>query len=123
MYSQLNAQMIRTRQEEIAARTIHPQDVVNVRADATSDRGPIRRRAWKGIAAFGVCVAATSVVAISDVSAHPRAAKQGNRVSTRQFQREMDALKATGFVASSCRVGGMVMTNYSTHQSVLLSWS
>jgi len=122
MYSQLNAQMIRARQEEIAARTIHPQDIPDVRAGATSRSARSRRRAGKAIAAFGVCVAATTVVAIGEASAHPRAAEQRSRVSPRQFQTEMKERRVAGFVATSCEVGGMRMTNYSTNQSVLLRW-
>jgi hypothetical protein len=82
----------------------------------------IRRHAWKAVAVLGVCVAAITGTAISDASAHPEAAKQRTHVSARQLQREMNALNSVGFVASSCEVGGTLMTNYSTNQSVLLTW-
>jgi hypothetical protein len=34
----------------------------------------------------------------------------------------MRALSAKGFVATSCTVGGTLMTNYSTNRSVLVKW-
>jgi hypothetical protein len=34
----------------------------------------------------------------------------------------MRTLRAQGFVATSCRVDGTLMTNYSTNQSVLVKW-
>jgi hypothetical protein len=82
----------------------------------------ISRRASKAVAVLGVCVAATTGVAITDASAHPAAAKQATHISARQLDREMNALRSVGFVASSCEVGGTRMTNYSTGQSVLLTW-
>jgi hypothetical protein len=122
MYSQLHAEVIRTRQQEVAARTIRPQDVQDIGAGVSSRSGHIRRRAGKAAAALGVCIAAASVVSIGDASAHPRAGKQRNHVTAQQLQREMNALETVGFVASSCEVGGTLMTNYSTNQSVLLTW-
>ncbi|MGO9906196.1 MAG: hypothetical protein ACLPY3_10820 [Solirubrobacteraceae bacterium] len=121
MYTQLPAEMIHTRQEEIPARTIDPHEVQDVRADAPRS-GRIPRRAGRAIAAVAVCVAATTVVAISDASANPQSAEHSSHVSASQLEREMRALQARGFVASSCEVGGTLMTNYRTNQSVLLSW-
>lgn len=121
MYSLLYAEMIRARQEEIASRTIYPHDVQDVRAPAGRPSGRIRGRARRAIAALGVCIAATSAVAITDASANPQRTNRHTRVSAAQLAREIRALNTVGFVATSCEVGGMLMTNYSTDQSVLLS--
>ena len=123
MYSLLNAQMIRTQQEEIASRAIqHQQDVRDVCAATASHRAGVRRRARKAIVVFGVCVAAATGVGISDASARPSGAQQRLHVSARQLQDEINALSSAGFVATSCEVGGTRMTNYSTGQSLLLPW-
>jgi hypothetical protein len=117
----LHYEIVRLRQEEIAARAIESQRVQGVRAVAGRRSGWGARRA---IAALGVCAAASSFVAIDNASAHPRAAEQQpGRVSGAQLQHELNALKTVGFVATSCEVGGMRLTNYSTGQSVLLSLS
>jgi len=122
MYTQLPAEMFFTHQEAIAARTTQlTHDVQDIRAAAPrSERG--RRRAGRAIAALGLCVAATTAFAISDASAHQGRANRSNHVSAAQLQREMRALSAVGFVATSCEVGGTLMKNYSTNQSLLLSW-
>jgi hypothetical protein len=120
MSPHLHYEIVRLRQEEIAARAIESQRVQGVRVVAGRRSGWSARRA---IAALGVCTAASSFVAINNASAHPRAAEQPGRVSGAQLQHELNALKTVGFVATSCEVGGMRLTNYSTGQSVLLSLS
>lgn len=131
MYSHLYTQMIRTEQEQIAARAIdrHVQDVPAV---AASRRGGVRR-AGNAIAVFGVCVAAITGVAVSNASGQSGAqqrihvsaqsgAQQRIHVSAQQLQREMSALEAVGFVPTSCEVGGTLLTNARTNQSLLLPW-
>ncbi|MGH2887790.1 MAG: hypothetical protein ACRDPA_34670 [Solirubrobacteraceae bacterium] len=123
MYSLLHAQMIRTQQEEIARAVRHPS-IKDVRV-ATSRSGWVRRRAGKTVAAFGVCLAAIAGVAVSDASARSsgQSAPQVRiHVSAMQLQREMNALEAVDFVATSCEIGGTRMTNYRTGQSLLLPW-
>jgi hypothetical protein len=117
MYSLLYTDMIRTRQEEIASRTIHPHDVQDVGAAAGRPSG----RARRAIATLGVCVAAASAVAITDASANPQRTNRHTRVSAAQLAREIRAFNTVGFVATSCEAGGTLMTNYSTGQSLLLS--
>jgi hypothetical protein len=87
-----------------------------------SRKGRIRRRVATAVAALGVCVAATTVVAVNDATANPHSAKQSRHASATQFRQEMHALNGVGFTATSCMVSGMQMTNYSTNQSVLLTW-
>jgi hypothetical protein len=120
MSPHLHYEIARVRQEEIAARAIQSHRVQGVRAAAGRRSGRSARRA---IAALGVCVAASSVVAMSNASAHPRAVEQPSHVSGAQLQHELNALKTVGFVATSCEVGGMRLTNYGTNQSVFLSLS
>jgi phosphoribosyl-dephospho-CoA transferase len=131
MYSHLYTQMIRTEQEQIAARAInrHVQDVPAVTA---SRRGGVRR-AGNAIAVFGVCVAAITGVAVSNASGQSSAqqgiqvsaqsgAQQRIHVSAQQLRRETSALESVGFVPTSCEVGGTLMTNERTKQSLLLPW-
>lgn len=122
MYTQLPAEMIFTHQEEIPARTIQPLHGAHDIRATTPRSQRRRRRARRSIAALGLCVAATTAVAITDASAHPARANRNNHVSAAQLQREIRALTAVGFVATSCEVNGTLMENYSTNQSVLLSW-
>jgi hypothetical protein len=117
VYSQLHTQMIRSRQEEIAARTIHRHDAPDAGVGATWGSGRIRRLAGQVVAGLAVCTAATCFVAITDGSAR---ANRHSSVSARQFQREMNALERAGFVATSCEINGTLMKNYSTGKSVLL---
>jgi hypothetical protein len=120
MYSHLYTPMIRTEQEQIATGAIdrHVQDVSTV---AASRRGSVRR-AGKAIAVFGVCVAAITSVAVSDASAGQSRAQHRIHVSAQQLQRETSALESVGFVPTSCEVGGTLMTNDRTNQSLLLPW-
>lgn len=120
MYSHLYTQMIRPEQEQIAARAID-RHVQHARTVAASRRGGVRR-AGKAIAVFGVCVAAITGVAVSDASARQPGAQPRIHVSAQQLQRETSALEAVGFVPTSCEVGGTLMTNARTNQSLLLPW-
>ncbi len=116
MYSLRYAQTIRNQHQNIVTRP----DVQDVRPAGSRW---LRRHAGNTIAVLGVCVATISGVAVSDASAKSSGShKQGIRVSASQLQRESKALEAVGFVATSCEVGGTRMTNYQTHQSLLLPW-
>lgn len=106
MYTNLPAEIFRTGQDE--------------RVAPHSRR--LRRRLATAIATLGVCAAASTAVVITDASAHPQSRTSGRHASAAQLQREMHALQTVGFVASSCRVDGMMMTNYSTNQTVVLAW-
>jgi hypothetical protein len=101
MYSLLNAEMIRTQQDEIAARATRRADLQDARAVGASRHRRVRRRAVTAIAAFGVCAAFGTGVAIGDAGAHTRADQVRARVSAAQLRRELKPLKALGFVARS----------------------
>jgi hypothetical protein len=122
MYSHLPAEMFSPRHAELATSTIASQDVPDATAAVTPRRSRIRRGVATAVAALGVCVAATTVVAVNDATASPHPAKQSRHASATQFRSEMHALNGVGFTATSCMVSGMQMTNYSTNQSVLLTW-
>jgi hypothetical protein len=118
MSPHLHYEIARVRQEEIAARAMHSHHIQDAPGVASRRRG---QRVRTAIAALGVCVAATTAVAVGNASAHSPAPEQRRQVSAAQLQRELNALKTVGFVASSCQVGRMRLTNYGTNQSVFLS--
>ena len=120
MYTNLPAEIFRTGQNERIAHTIHLEDVQDAAAVAAPRNRRMRRRLVTAIATLGVCVATSTVVA--DASANPQSRTSGRHASAVQLQREMHALESVGFVAASCRVDGMLMANYSTDQTVVLTW-
>ncbi|MGB8879662.1 MAG: hypothetical protein WCD11_25340 [Solirubrobacteraceae bacterium] len=120
MYRNLHHDMILTPPQEITPHPTRAQDVEDIQATAARRRPRIRR--CTAIAAIGVCVAATTGMTIGGASANPRPVKHGSHVSAQQLQRKIRTLRAEGFVAKSCTVGGTLMTNDSTNQSVLVKW-
>lgn len=115
--SELHHDIILTPPYDIAA---HPTEAHNIEdVKVTAPRRP-RIRRLVGICVSGVCVAATTAMAIEAASANPHPEKHGSHASAQQLQREMRSLRGEGFVATSCTVGGTLMTNYSTNQSVLV---
>jgi hypothetical protein len=122
MYSNLHAEMIHSQQQALATRAVRARDVENVGAGSSPRSGRSHGRARRAIAAIAVCVAATSVVAISDAGANQMPTRHNRHVSAAQFEREIHTLNSLGFVATSCEIHGTLMKNYSSDQTVLLSW-
>jgi len=120
MYRHLHHDIILSPRQETAARPTHADG--GEEFHATADRHHPRIRRLVAIAAIGVSVAATTVMTIGGAGANPAPEGHGSHVTAPQLQREMGALRATGFVATSCRVDGTLMTNYRTHRSVLVRW-
>ncbi len=120
MYRNLHHDIILSPPQDIAARPTRTHDVEDIQGTAARHRPRLRRLA--GIAAIGVSVAAATVMTVSGASANPRPEKHGIHISAQQLQREMRTLRAEGFIATSCTVGGTLMTNDSTNQSVLVKW-
>ena len=121
MYRNLHHHIILSPSQDIATRPTRAHDVEDIQATAARPRTRhLRRRT--AIAAISMCVAAATGIAIGGASANPRPKKPGSHVSAQKLQREMRTLRAEGFVATSCRVDGTLMTNYSTNQSVLVKW-
>ena len=123
MYSNLHAEMIHSQQQALANGAARARHVKNLGADSSPRSGRSRRRARRAISAIAVCVAATSVVAISDAGANQMSTRHTTRhVSAAQLEREMRSLNRLGFVATSCEIQGTLLKNYSSGQTVLLSW-
>lgn len=120
MYRNLHHDIILTPPYDIAARPTGAHNIEDVKVTAPRRHPRIRRLV--GICVSGVCIAATTAMAIGAASANPRSEKHGSHASAQQLQREMRSLRGEGFVATSCTVGGTLMTNYSTNQSVLVKW-
>ena len=118
MYRNLHYDIILTPPQDIPARQTPEHNVEDIQITAVRRHPRIRRLA--AIAASGMCVAATTVMTIGGASANPRPEKRGSHISAQQLQQEMRTLRAEGFVATSCTVGGTLMTNYSTNQSMLV---
>jgi hypothetical protein len=118
MYRNLHHDIILTPPQDIPARPTPAHNDEDIQVTAARHHPRIRRLA--AIAASGVCVAATTVMTIGGASANPRPETRGNHISAQRLQQEMRTLRAEGFVATSCTVGGTLMTNYSTNQSILV---
>ena len=122
MYSDLHAQMIHSEQEALATRSARARHLENRGAGSSPRSGRSRRRVRRVIATIAVCVAATSVVAISDAGANQMPTRHNRHVSAAQFEREIRTLNRLGFVATSCEIHGTLLKNYSSDQTVLLGW-
>jgi hypothetical protein len=121
MSPHLHYEIARTRQHELAIRTIHAHHRHDVDA-STGSRRPIDRRLGQAVVALGVCVAATTAVTMSGAHASPRPAKSGTRPSAAQVAREIGALEAKGYVQASCKLGGTLMLQSRTGRSVFVRW-
>ena len=118
MYRNLPQDIILNPPPDIPARPAPAHNVEDSQVTIARHHPRIGRLA--AIAASGLCVVATIVMTIGGASANPRPERRGSHISALQVQREMRALRAEGFVATSCTVGGTLMTNYATNQSVLV---
>jgi hypothetical protein len=115
-------EIARTHQQEIARDAInsHRSDVGR---NAVDRRRSVRHRVLEMVSAVGVCVVAGTVVTVSSAHSNPRPLKQpAAHVSAQQLAREIRVLEAKGYVPTSCTVGGTLLRNYSTGQSVTVSW-
>jgi hypothetical protein len=119
MTSHLHHEIARARQQEIAARAIHAHDEPDRRGTG-NPRRPIRRRFAQAGAALSV-LAVVTAAAVTGADANPRHVQSG-RVTAQQLAREIGALERKGYQQASCTVGGTLMTNYKTGQSVTVEW-
>lgn len=116
-----NYQIARTRQDEIANRTIHAHHRHDIDA-TTGSRLPVGRRFGQAVAALGVCLAVTTAVSVGGAHADSRPAKSASHASAAQVAREIAGLEAKGYAQTSCQVGGTFMVDYRTGRSVLVRW-
>ena len=111
-------QIARAHQHELVNRAMNSHRIGASRT-AGDGRRSIRHRLVQVMATLGVCVAAGSVVAVSDAQSNQRPIKQhAGHVSAQQLAREYRSLEAKGYVPTSCTVSGTLMRNYSTGQSL-----
>lgn len=113
MFPNLHAEIIRTRQQEIATRTRQARHIHD--AVSGSPR-PRRNRTIVGrtVAIVGVCLTTGTAIVVSDAGA-----RTSGGASAAHFAREVRALEAKGYAPSSCRAGGALqMRNARTGQLV-----
>ena len=83
----------------------------------------VKHRLVQIVAALGVCVAAGTAVTVSDAQSNQRPMNENaGQISAQQLAREINVFEAKGYVPTSCIVGGTLMRNYSTGQSVTVRW-
>ena len=115
-------EIARSRQQEIVSSAInsHRADAGRIQA---SRRPSVRHRVGQFAAVLGVCVAAGTAVTAVDAQSNQHPSKQhAGHVSAQQLARRIRALEAKGYVQTSCTVGGTLMTNYTTGQSMTVAW-
>jgi hypothetical protein len=115
-------EIARGRQREIAARTIHPHRVNELRAGAYHTRHSARARVRQAVAALVVCLAVTTTATVSGACAGPGAAQANARISASQLNREIRALEARGYVQWQCTTRGTLMRNPRTGRSITVKW-
>ena len=123
MSSQLHAEMIRARQQEIAARAANAHHRYEL--DAAAGRSPrggrsgVRRLAAATAATAGLCLAVTTA---TGTTATRESATGGQaRTEAVHLQSRVEQLDAKGYVERSCTRDGIVMINRRTgHSSTVL---
>ena len=109
----------RARQCENAPQTINAHHGQDARA-ITERRRPVRRL-LQTVAALGVCLTATVALTGSGAHANPRPVKADGRMSAQQPAREIAALEAKGYAPVACTIGGTLMRNHHTGQSMVVT--
>ena len=118
----LHYEIARTCQQEIVNRALNSHRSHATRTTVERHRS-VKHRLGQVVATVGVCVAAGTAVTVSDAHSNQPPVKQhAGHVSAQQLAREIRALEAKGYVLTSCIVGGTLMRNYSTGQSVTVKW-
>jgi negative regulator of sigma E activity len=120
MSPQQNYEIVRYRQQEIAVRTRHADHVHDIRSTGSTRRS-VFRRLGQAAATLGVCLAAVTTLAMNGAHANPRPAKSGH-LSAQQLAQNIRALEKKGYVPVSCTIHGTLMRNYSTGQSLTLTF-
>jgi hypothetical protein len=114
----LHHEIARARQQEIVSDALNSH-----RGHAIVRRRSVKYRLVQLVSVLGVCVAAGTGVTASAAHSNQRLAKQHSvRVSAHQLAREMRTFQARGYVPTACTVGGTLMRNYTTGQSVTVAW-
>jgi hypothetical protein len=118
----LHYEIARSRQQEMVGRALNSHRRDATRTTADRHRG-VKHRLVQVVAALAVFVAAGCAVTVSDAHSNQRPMnQQAGRMSAQQLAREIRAFEAKGYVPTSCIVGGTLMRNYGTGQSVTVKW-
>ena len=114
----LHYEIVRARQQERVSAAVNSH-----RGHVIVRRRSVKHRLVQLVSVLGVCVAAGTGVTASAAHSNQRLAKQhAVRVSAHQLAREIRKFQARGYVPTSCTVGGTLMRNYTTGQSVTVVW-
>ena len=115
-------EIARARQQEIVSRALNSHYRHATRTTVSGHRS-VRHRLVQAAAALGTFVAAASAVTVSEAhSSQSPIKRQASHISAQQLAREIRAFEAKGFVPTACIVRGTLMRNYSTGQSVTVTW-
>jgi hypothetical protein len=114
----LHYEIARARQQEIVNHALSAHRSHDPRSTVERHRS-VKHRLGQVVATVGVCVAAGTAVTVSGAHSNQHLIKQhAGHVSAQQLAREIHTFEAKGYVPTSCTVGGTLMRNYSTGQSV-----
>ena len=117
MSPHLHYEIVRARQQEIAASTVNAHHAREVRRTS----GPHRRvvqHFGRAVAALGVCLAILIAVTVDGAMASPGSVKSGGRVSAHGYVGDIRALEANGYTPTACAVDGTLMRDFRTDRSV-----
>lgn len=117
MSPQLLHEIARVRQQEIAARTTHAHHAREMHGTG-SPRRAVRHHVGRTVTALSVCLGVATAATVGGAYATASPVKSGGRVSAQQYDGEIGALEAKGYVPASCTIGGTLMRNYRTGRSV-----
>jgi hypothetical protein len=117
----LHYEIARAQQHEIEARMMRARHTHDLRTSSRHSHPGVKFRIGGVVASVGVCAAIGTAFAAAAAPGDPRPAHGGNRVSARQFSREIAALERKGFVQYSCTLNGTEMRSPTTGQVVTVS--
>jgi hypothetical protein len=111
-------EIARARQQEIVSSATNSHRSDHRRTRIKRHR-TLRYRLVQTVALLAVSGAAGTAVTVSDAHPNQRPMKErADHPSAQQLMREISALERKGYVPTACTVGGTLMKNYRTGQSV-----
>jgi hypothetical protein len=119
MSPHLQYEIVRARQQEIAARTVHAHHPRETHGTAGPRRRAVQRLS-RAVAALSVCLAVSIAATAVGAQPNPSSVKHGSRISAPQYATEIHALEAKGYVPTSCTTGGTLMRNARTGRYVTI---
>ena len=126
MSPSLHAEMIRTRQNEIAARTAQAHLVSDCQDSAARRRGVVRSRVYRALTAAALSLACLPFVAgAADgkaAASHTANATVRESTMAQRVQARIDSLQARGFVPLACTTHGTLLVNPHTGERTTINW-